>query len=78
MFQSHVAMIATNQAYGGGTMVGDGRSQVLAHSPPRQESYITATINLARVRQMRANSRNFAQRRPDLYGDLVRQTNSSD
>ncbi len=72
MFQSHVAMITTNQAYGGGTMIGDGRSRILVQSPPRQESYIIATINLARVRQMRSTSRNFAQRRPDLYGELVR------
>lgn len=72
MFQSHVAMITSNQAYGGGTMIGDGRSQILVQSPARQESYITATINLARVRQMRSTSRNFAQRRPDLYGELVR------
>ncbi|WP_182864740.1 carbon-nitrogen hydrolase family protein [Rhodopirellula sp. JC639] len=73
MFQSHVAMITSNQAYGGGTMIGDGRSRILAQSPARQESYITATINLARVRHMRSTSRNFAQRRPDLYGELVRQ-----
>ncbi len=73
MFQSHVAMVAANQAYGGGTMIGDGRRQILVRSPSRQESYITATINLARVRQMRSSSRNFAQRRPDLYGELVRQ-----
>ena len=72
MFQSHVAMITTNQAYGGGTMIGDGRSRVLAQSPVRQESYITATINLERVRRMRSSSRNFAQRRPDLYSELVR------
>lgn len=72
MFQSHVAMITANQAYGGGTMIGDGGSRLLAQSPPRQESYITATIDLERVRQMRSTSRNFAQRRPDLYSELVR------
>ena len=69
MFQSHVAMIATNQAYGGGTMIGDGR--VLVRSPDREESYVTGTINLGRVRTRRSSSRNFAQRRPDLYEDLT-------
>ena len=72
MFQSHVSMIATNQAYGGGTMIGDGRSQILALAPPKQEAYITATIDLARIRNIRKNSRNFAQRRPDLYDELVK------
>lgn len=74
MFQSHVAMVTTNQAYGGGTMIGDCSRRpafVLARCPDKQESYITATINLKRVRAIRANSRNFQQRRPDLYGPLV-------
>ena len=73
MFQSHVAMIAANQAYGSGTMIGDTtqRGQILARCPEKGEAYITATINLGQVRAIRARSRNFAQRRPDLYGDLV-------
>ncbi len=74
MFQSHVAMITTNQAYGGGTMIGDwsqGPVALGATSPPRQEAYLTADINLQRVRQARSTSRNFAQRRPDLYAPLA-------
>ena len=71
MFQSHVAMIATNQAYGSGTMIGDWPAQIIARSPDKQESYITATINLKKIRQIRASSRNFQQRRPDLYGKLT-------
>lgn len=74
MFQSHVAMVATNQAYGGGTMIADsakGANGVLARSPHREESYISAAVNLKRIRQQRAMSRNFQQRRPDLYGPLV-------
>ena len=73
IFQSHVAVVTANQAYRGGTMIGDGRSQILAQAPPRQEAYVSATINLGRVRQMRVKSRNFTQRRPDLYHDLVRE-----
>lgn len=74
MFQSHVAMIATNQAYGSGTMIGDNarsKTGLLARCPDKAESYISATINLKRIRQQRASSRNFQQRRPDLYGPLV-------
>ena len=73
MFQSHVAMIACNQAYGSGSMIGDcsRRGSILAHQTDKGESYLTATINLKQVRQIRAHSRNFAQRRPDLYGKLV-------
>lgn len=73
MFQSHVAMVTSNQAYGGGTMIGDGISQILVQSPPQEEAYIIANIDLGKVRALRANSRNFAQRRPDLYQEIVRE-----
>ena len=74
MFQSHVAIVATNQAYGSGTMIGDCSKRpanILARCPDKQESYITATIDLKRIRQLRRRSRNFQQRRPDLYGTLT-------
>ncbi len=37
-----------------------------------KESYITATINLEQVRKARKNSRNIQQRRPELYGEIVK------
>ena len=74
IFRNHVAMITTNQAYGGGTMIADSAqwpARIIEHCPYGKESYITATINLKDVRRMRSNSRNFMQRRPDLYGEIV-------
>lgn len=71
MFQSHVAMISTNQAYGGGTMIGDWPARILDRCPVKTEAYISATIDLQAIRKKRASSRNFQQRRPDLYGDLA-------
>ena len=73
MFQSHVAMITANQAYGSGTLIADMQRgpQIVARSPDRTESYITGTLNLKRIRNIRASSRNFNQRRPDLYGSLT-------
>ncbi len=74
MFQSHVAMIATNQAYGSGTMIGDlgtWQPRILAHAPDEKEAYISAHIDLTQVRKLRESSRNFQQRRPDLYGEMV-------
>lgn len=75
IFRNHVAMITTNQAYGGGTMIADCSqwpARIIEYSPYGKESYITATINLKDVRRMRSNSRNFMQRRPDLYGEIVK------
>lgn len=74
MFQSHVGMITTNQAYGSGTMIGDitgAPARIIDRCPNKQESWITGTIDLKRIRQRRDTSRNFAQRRPDLYNALV-------
>lgn len=71
MFQSHVAMIVTNQAYGGGTMIADRGNQIIAQAPDRSEAYISADIDLQRVRQRREKSRNFQQRRPELYQPLL-------
>jgi len=71
MFQSHVAVIATNQAYGSGTMIGDWPARILAHCPEKKEDYITATINLQGLRRARKYSRNFQQRRPELYDAIV-------
>jgi predicted amidohydrolase len=72
MFQNEVALIATNQAYGSGTMIGQWPAQILASSTEPRESYITATINLEQVRKARKNSRNLQQRRPELYGEVVK------
>lgn len=71
MFQSHVAMVSANQAYGSGTMIG-APSRILARCPDKTESYISAMINLKNVRKIRSASRNFQQRRPDLYGEVMK------
>lgn len=75
-FQSHVAMISTNQAYGGGTMIADWPARIVARCPDHKEAYITGTINLEQVRNARKFSRNFQQRRPDLYGVLINVRNA--
>lgn len=72
MFRNHVAVISTNQAYGAGTMIADWPARILARCPDRKESYITGTINLKNIRRARKYSRNFQQRRPDLYTEIVK------
>jgi predicted amidohydrolase len=72
MFQDEVAMVATNQAYGSGTMIGQWPARILAACTEPKEGYITATIDLEKVRKARRNSRNLQQRRPDVYGEIVR------
>ncbi len=72
MFQNEVALIATNQAYGAGTLIGQWPARIMTSCEEPKESYITATINLEQVRRARENSRNLQQRRPGLYGEIVK------
>ncbi len=72
MFQNSVAMVTTNQAYGAGTMVADWPATIKAVCPPKQEAYISATIDLKRLRHIRKHSRNYQQRRPELYGEILK------
>ncbi len=72
VFQNEVAMVTTNQAYGSGTMIGQWPALILAACTVPKESYITATINVEQVRKARQNSRNLQQRRPNIYGEIVR------
>jgi len=53
-------------------MIADWPARILARCPEKKEDYVTATINLAGVRRARQFSRNFRQRRPELYGEIVR------
>jgi predicted amidohydrolase len=72
MYQNEVALIATNQSYGSGTMIGQWPAQILAACPTPQDNYITATIDLRQLRHARQFSRNAQQRRPELYGEIVK------
>jgi predicted amidohydrolase len=71
-FRNEVAVIATNQAYGAGTMIAQWPSQVLTAAHQAEESYITASIDLKKIRHARHFSRNAAQRRPDVYSVITR------
>ncbi len=66
-FRNEVAVVSTNQAYGGGTMIAQWPAQILAHSSEPKEEYLTGTIDLKRLRHLRRHSRNAAQRRPEVY-----------
>lgn len=72
MFQDTVAMITSNQSYGGGTMIGelDNWPQILATAPYKRDAYISSEVDLGRIRKQREVNRNFQQRRPDLDGEL--------
>jgi predicted amidohydrolase len=71
MFQNEIHVVTGNQAYGAGTMIGQYPDVILEHVSGPGEASIRATLDLERLRQVRAHSRNFAQRRPELYGAIT-------
>ncbi len=71
MFHNLVSMICTNQAYGAGTMIAQWPVHIKAHCPEAKEDYITATLDLKKLRLARKSSRNFQQRRPEIYGEIL-------
>ena len=72
MEQNLVSMICTNQSYGSGTMITQYPATIDAHCPQTGDCYITAELDLKKLRFARKNSRNFQQRRPDLYGEIIK------
>jgi N-carbamoylputrescine amidase len=71
MHHNTVSMICTNQAYGSGTKIAEWPRNIKASCPDPGEQYITATLNLARLREARKKSRNAQQRRPDIYQEIL-------
>ena len=68
----------TTPTPGGGTMIADWPARVLARCPDRKEAYLVTAIDLEKIRQVRRSSRNFQQRRPELYGEIVLQDEEVD
>ncbi len=71
MWHNTVSMICTNQAYGSGTMIADWPDKIKASSPETGEKYVSATLDLERLRHARTHSRNARQRRPDIYQEIL-------
>jgi predicted amidohydrolase len=72
MEQNHISMVCTNQAYGAGTMIAQYPNKIDAVCRKKGEGYVTGLIDLKRLRHTRKNSRNFQQRRPKLYQEIVK------
>jgi predicted amidohydrolase len=71
MFRNCVSMICTNQAYGRGTMIAEWPNTISHYCSEKKEDYITGIINLKRLRIARRDNRNFQQRRPEIYKEIL-------
>ena len=71
MEQNLVSMICTNQDYGAGTMLAQYPNRIEAICRQAGEGYITAELDMKRLRLARKKSRSFQQRRPELYQEVT-------
>ena len=72
MEQNLISMICTNQDYGKGTMLAQYPNKIDAICRQTGEHYITAEFDLKKLRIARKNSRNFQQRRSELYKEVTK------
>jgi len=71
VFRNYCAMVATNLAPGSGTMIATWPASILPHITESGTHYIVADIDLKTLRECRANSRTFHQRKPKIYGKIT-------
>jgi len=70
MFLNYVDMIVTNNGYA--TMIAEFPNVIKKICLVPQNDYIVDDLNLRQIRLYRKHSRIFHQRRPDVYGDIVK------
>lgn len=73
MMHNYVHMVCTNNAKGAGTMVAQWPASIVAGASDPGEQLVVSPLPMAHLRTVRAKGgREFRQRRPDLYGELLR------
>jgi beta-ureidopropionase len=72
MHQNVVSVICTNKAVGAGTMIAAWPHDFVAMCKEPGEQYVSGDVPLWNLRNMRKNDRVFRQRRPEIYGDIVK------
>jgi predicted amidohydrolase len=70
-FLTCTAVVTGNNAKGMGATICDYPANVLVRQEQPGEVYLSAEIDLGRLRRERRNNRMFHQRRPELYRDIL-------
>jgi beta-ureidopropionase len=72
MMQNKVHMVCTNKAIGSGTMIAEWPAGIIAETTEPGEKYICAEVKMDNLRISRKYCREFFQREPEKYADLVK------
>lgn len=71
--RNYIAMVASNLGHGAGTLIAQNSHKIDAYVDSTGNHYISHEINMAKLRERRANSRVHHQRRPDLYESITKE-----
>jgi beta-ureidopropionase len=69
--QNYVHMVCTNKDVGAGTMIAEWPAAVNEIVSEAREAYIISDLNLTGLRHARKLAREFFQRRPEIYGEIL-------
>ena len=75
MQQNYVHIVATNKSMGSGTMIAEWPRAIKAIADKPEETYLIENLHLNRLREARANAREFHQRRPGMYHEILNKWN---
>lgn len=78
MLHNYVHMVCTNKAIGSGTMIAEWPQRIDKITAEPNEFYIIDTLNLKKLRIARKYAREFYQRSPEKYQEILKDTNISD
>lgn len=70
-FRNAVHLVCTNKAIGGGTMIAEWPGKIKAVASEGREDYIVADLPLTQLRLHRKHAREFYQRVPDVYSEIL-------
>lgn len=72
MMANYNHIIATNKAFGAGTMIAHWPNRIVAISEEAEEDYLVADLHFGHLRAARMRAREFHQRRAHLHESLAR------
>ena len=70
---NYVHVVSTNKAIGAGTSIAAWPHGMKLYVQRPEEAYIVSELDMTHLRTGRIHSREFAQRAPDIYIDLIRE-----
>ena len=73
LHQNYVHMVCTNKSFGSGTMIAEWPNKIDKILTEPKVDYILAELPLAHLREARKHAREFFQRRPEIFSEIIQE-----